>query len=222
MDETSIAANLDFAAIRDIHSIKRQINAHHGGAVIRVGGHNVKLGRGGIREIEFFVQTQQLIWGGHDVRLRSPHTLDALRALVFAGLVNENVGDEMAAAYRFLRRVEHRLQMIDDRQTHTLPDTAEGLRHVALFLGYPDTTAFAEELTLHLTRVERHYAALFEGSSPLGAADGKSEIFLQLIGKIGAQVSFDQAEIAADHSQGLAQVVRGDIGELLQFGIAAP
>ena len=164
--------NLDFAAIRDIHSIKRQINAHHGGAVIRVGGHNVKLGRGGIREIEFFVQTQQLIWGGHDVRLRSPHTLDALRALVFAGLVNENVGDEMAAAYRFLRRVEHRLQMIDDRQTHTLPDTAEGLRHVALFLGYPDTTAFAEELTLHLTRVERHYAALFEGSSPLGAADG--------------------------------------------------
>ena len=164
--------NLDFAAIRDIHAIKRQINAHHGGAEIRVAGHNVKLGRGGIREIEFFVQTQQLIWGGHDVRLRSPRTLDALRALVFAGLVNEDVGDEMAAAYRYLRRVEHRLQMIEDRQTHTLPESADELRHVALFLGYPDTQTFAEELTGHLTRVERHYAALFEGSSPLGTDEG--------------------------------------------------
>lgn len=164
--------NLDFAAIRDIHAIKRQINAHHGGAEIRVAGHNVKLGRGGIREIEFFVQTQQLIWGGHDVRLRSPRTLDALRALVFAGLVNEDVGDEMTAAYRYLRRVEHRLQMIDDRQTHTLPEDAQELHHVALFLGYPDTPAFAEELTDHLTRVERHYAALFEDSSPLGTAEG--------------------------------------------------
>src|SRR6202007_1259944 len=66
--------HLDFAAIQDIHSIKRQINAHRGGATVALGGHNVKLGRGGIREIEFFAQTQQLIWGGRFPELRSSQT----------------------------------------------------------------------------------------------------------------------------------------------------
>ena len=73
--------NLDFASIRDIHSIKRQINAHRGGSEIAVAGHNVKLGRGGIREIEFFAQTQQLIWGGKEPRLRASGTIEALESL---------------------------------------------------------------------------------------------------------------------------------------------
>jgi glutamate-ammonia-ligase adenylyltransferase len=164
--------NLDFAAIRDIHSIKRQINAHHGGAEIKVAGHNVKLGRGGIREIEFFVQTQQLIWGGHDPKLRSSRTIEALNSLMMAGLVKDDIAKDLTEAYRYLRRVEHRLQMIDDRQTHTLPEDAAELRHVAIFLGYDDTPPFAEELTDHLSRVEKHYAALFEDSTPLGTAEG--------------------------------------------------
>src|SRR3546814_10331913 len=73
--------HLEFWAIQDVHSIKRQINAHKGGSVIAVNGHNIKLGRGGIREIEFFAQTQQLIWGGREPALRTPRTVEALAAL---------------------------------------------------------------------------------------------------------------------------------------------
>src|SRR4029077_44426 len=97
--------NLDFAAIQDIHSIKRQINAHRGGGRIAVAGHNIKLGRGGIREIEFFAQTQQLIWGGRFPALRAPGTCAALEALAQAGRITAATATELIAAYRFLRTV---------------------------------------------------------------------------------------------------------------------
>ncbi len=161
--------SLDFAAIQDIHSIKRQINAHRGGAEIAVAGHNIKLGRGGIREIEFFAQTQQLIWGGREPRLRLAGTLDAIHALVQCGLVTENAERDLRDAYEFLRRVEHRLQMIADEQTQKLPDNAAGLRTLALFLGLSDADAFSMELLKHLRAVERHYAALFEDAPDLSA-----------------------------------------------------
>ncbi len=160
--------HLDFAAIQDIHSIKRQINAHHGGAEIAVAGHNIKLGRGGIREIEFFAQTQQLIWGGRDERLRAPVTRDALAALARAGHVSTRAAEELTAAYEFLRRLEHRLQMIDDRQTHELPDDEKGLAHLATFLGFAGSRELADELVGHLRRVEGHYARLFEDAPSLG------------------------------------------------------
>ncbi|MBL8659002.1 MAG: bifunctional [glutamine synthetase] adenylyltransferase/[glutamine synthetase]-adenylyl-L-tyrosine phosphorylase [Rhodospirillales bacterium] len=162
--------NLDFAAIRDIHSIKRQIHAHRGGGKIAVAGHNIKLGRGGIREIEFFVQTQQLIWGGRVPALRLTGTEEALLALVAAGKVGEAAAQELIAAYRFLRRVEHRLQMINDAQTHALPDEPAALGAVAVFLGFADRRAFAEALLHHLHNVERHYADLFEDAPALSAA----------------------------------------------------
>jgi glutamate-ammonia-ligase adenylyltransferase len=160
--------NLDFAAIQDIHSIKRQINAHRGGEKIAVAGHNVKLGRGGIREIEFFAQTQQLIWGGREPRLRTQATCDTLDALVTVGRLKPEAAIELKEAYAFLRRVEHRLQMIEDRQTHTLPSDPESLRQVAVFLGFPDVAAFSSELLGHLGRVETHYGALFEEAPSLG------------------------------------------------------
>ncbi|HEY4136441.1 MAG TPA: bifunctional [glutamine synthetase] adenylyltransferase/[glutamine synthetase]-adenylyl-L-tyrosine phosphorylase [Alphaproteobacteria bacterium] len=169
--------NLDFAAIQDIHSIKRQINAHRGGETIAVGGHNVKLGRGGIREIEFFAQTQQLIWGGRDPRLRSRATCVTLEALVSVGRVLPETARELESSYAFLRRVEHRLQMIEDHQTHTLPADEAGLRHVAVFLGYPDSAAFAAELTHHLSRVEHHYGELFEEAPDLSGGTGGSLVF---------------------------------------------
>jgi glutamate-ammonia-ligase adenylyltransferase len=159
--------HLDFAAIQDIHSIKRQINAHRGGGKIAVAGHNVKFGRGGIREIEFFAQTQQLIWGGRIPALRLSGTVAALAALAEAGRVAPEAATELTEAYRFLRRVEHRLQMIDDAQTHTLPKDAEGLRHVAVFLGFADADAFAAELLRLLHIVESHYAHLFEEAPSL-------------------------------------------------------
>jgi glutamate-ammonia-ligase adenylyltransferase len=164
--------HLDYAAIEDIHSIKRQIHAHEGHGEIAVAGHNVKLGRGGIREIEFFVQTQQLILGGRDPNLRAPSTLEALRALEGRGLVSGEAADELCRAYEFLRRLEHRLQMIEDQQTHTIPEAAEDLEHIARFMGFPSAEAFAQAVTAHLETVQRHYVHLFEQAPPLAGEAG--------------------------------------------------
>ena len=154
--------NLDFAAIRDVHSIKRQIHAHKGHQAIAVGGHDIKLGRGGIREIEFFAQTQQLIWGGRMPELRVADTVGALAALAHTGRIGPTVADTLSQSYRFLRRIEHRLQMIDDHQTQTLPPEGPELDSLAGFAGYPDAAAFHDDLTTHLRRVEAIYADLFE------------------------------------------------------------
>ena len=160
--------HLDFAAIEDIQSIKRQIYAHKGGSTVTVGGHNIKLGRGGIREVEFFAQTQQLIWGGRDPALRIPQTVSAINALVEAERVKPEAAADMISGYRFLRCLEHRLQMVDDQQTHSLPDTDEGLQAIAEFMGYPDRDSFELDLLRHLRTIESHYAELFEESGSLG------------------------------------------------------
>lgn len=164
--------HLDFAAIHDIHSIKRQINAHRGGSTIKVLDHNVKLGRGGIREIEFFAQTQQLIFGGRNPALRLRGTCETLRALADAGHVTSHTAEELVSAYGFLRRVEHRLQMIDDRQTHSLPSDEAGVAAVATFLGYDDPMTFQAELLDTLRCVESHYAHLFEEAPSLAGPGG--------------------------------------------------
>ena len=160
---------LDFAAVADIQAMKRRIDEHKGGAltagadpVARIAGHNIKLGEGGIREIEFLVQTLQLVWGGRDPALRDRTTLGALRLLTRAGHVPRLAARELAEAYRLLRQVEHRLQMIQDRQTHVLPEKPEELRRIALFLGFLGAPAFAEALIHQLTRVRVHYAAVFD------------------------------------------------------------
>ncbi len=168
--------NLDFAAIEDIHSIKRQIHAHNGHGEIAVAGHNIKLGRGGIREIEFFVQTQQLILGGRDPCLRSPATLAALEALRLRAHVSDEAARELSEAYRFFRTLEHRLQMIDDEQTHTVPKDAEGLAHIACFCSFAGTAPFGAALTQRLNIVQGHYAQLFERAAPL-AGEGGSLVF---------------------------------------------
>ena len=164
--------NLDFAAIEDIHSIKRQIHAHGGFGAIAVGGHNIKLGRGGIREIEFFAQTQQLILGGRVPALRVRGTLDALDALRARGHVEAYVASELSEAYLFLRKLEHRLQMVEDEQTHTLPKSADALTHIAYFSGFASFAEFAEALGKRLETVQAHYARLFERAPPLSAAKG--------------------------------------------------
>ena len=159
--------HLDFAAIQDVHSIKRQIAAHRKGSAIKAEGQNVKLGRGGIREIEFFAQTQQLIWGGRDARLRVRGTEDALAALVDAGRIRGEVANDLKLSYRFLRKVEHRLQMVDDKQTQTLPEDPAELDRFAAFLGYDDPKGFRGDLAHHLHTVAYHYARLFEEAPAL-------------------------------------------------------
>jgi glutamate-ammonia-ligase adenylyltransferase len=160
--------SLDFAAIEDIHSIKRQINQHklkprNEGLF----GHNVKLGQGGIREIEFYAQTQQLIFGGRDPTLRAAGTCHALRALASAHRITPEAASEMTQAYEFLRRTEHRLQMVDDQQTHTLPATEEGMSRIAGFMGFCERAAFTAELKRQLNRVHEYFVALFEKSPSL-------------------------------------------------------
>jgi glutamate-ammonia-ligase adenylyltransferase len=162
--------HLDFAAIQDIHSIKRQIHAVKGHREIAVGGHNIKIGRGGIREIEFFAQTQQLIWGGRNPELRLRQTCAAIEQLVAFGRTSRQTADDLIAAYRYLRHVEHRLQMIDDHQTQTLPPEGPDLDRLALFCGHPDTADFCETLMHHLGQVEDHYADLFEEAPALGGS----------------------------------------------------
>lgn len=160
--------HLDFAAIEDIHSIKRQIQAVKGHREVAVAGHNIKLGRGGIREVEFFAQTQQLIWGGRNPDLRCRATLDAIEALVVLGKTKRLVADSLTAAYKYLRHVEHRLQMIDDQQTQTLPPVGPALDRVALFCDHDSTPEFEFMLRYHLGRVEDYYAELFEEAPSLG------------------------------------------------------
>jgi glutamate-ammonia-ligase adenylyltransferase len=168
--------NLDFAAIADIHAMKRQINAFRGFGGIGVAGHNIKLGAGGIREIEFFVQTQQLIAGGRQRNLRTRRTLEALHRLVDYGWIKKEIADELADAYLYLRWIEHRLQMVADEQTQELPKDEARLESFARFAGYDGVAAFSAELTAVLTRVQGHYARLFERMPQL-SAEGENLVF---------------------------------------------
>lgn len=167
---------LDYAAIADVHAMKRQIHAHKGIGDISILGQNVKLGRGGIREVEFFVQTQQLIAGGRQPDLRVRDTLTALKALQARGWVQADVVADMADAYQYLRRLEHRLQMVADEQTQEMPSTQEGLERIAHFSGHESVAAFSEELRRVLETVERHYAGLFEDAPELTRA-GSNMVF---------------------------------------------
>lgn len=169
--------SLDFAAIQDIQSIKRQINAHKGGLGLQVKGHNVKLGRGGIREIEFYAQTQQLIWGGRQRELRIKPTVEALNALVEADHDTTENAHTLTQAYELLRKIEHRLQMVDDAQTHTLPEDDAGLAHIAAFSGYPTQADFERDLLATFNKVEELYAALFADEESLGTSEGGNLVF---------------------------------------------
>jgi glutamate-ammonia-ligase adenylyltransferase len=160
--------HLDFAAIADIRAMKHRMDAHKrtrlavtGPAVARLLGHDLKLGEGGIREVEFCAQTLQLVWGGRTPALRVPGTLAALRAQVEQGHLTAETLATLSEAYLFLRTAEHRLQMIADRQTHSLPETPDGLRRFAIFMGYADAEAFAALALGHLQRVHAVFLELF-------------------------------------------------------------
>ncbi|MEA2941916.1 MAG: [glutamine synthetase] adenylyltransferase / [glutamine synthetase]-adenylyl-L-tyrosine [Bradyrhizobium sp.] len=161
--------HLDFAALADVHDMKRRMQTFRGQSEISVEGHNVKVGRGGIREIEYFAQTQQLIAGGRHPELRARPTLEALTVLASSNWITFAARDELSAAYEFLRRVEHRLQMVADEQTHTLPEQVEAVERFARFFGYHSRDAFANDLLGHLKVVQGHYEKLFEGD-PAGTA----------------------------------------------------
>ncbi len=166
----------DFAAIEDVHSMKRQIHAVRGHAEIAALGHNLKLGRGGIREIEFFVQTQQLIAGGRDVDLRGHRTVDMLDMLARKDWITQETATRLTESYYFLRRLEHRLQMRLDEQTHSLPSEPDAFEALSHFAGYASVDEFTTIFTQHLSGVTQEYALLFEQSESL-SGDGGNLVF---------------------------------------------
>ena len=154
--------HLDFAAIDDVYDMLRKIRDKR--AQFTVGalpGHDLKLGPGGIREIEFFAQTRQLIMGGRDPSLRPPGTLDALAALTAAGIVAEQTRAGLSENYRVLRTVEHRLQMMEDAQTQTYPAAEAGRRRLAMLSGEAQTTRFEAALARRLGQVNDNTGEFF-------------------------------------------------------------
>lgn len=147
--------HLDFATIQDAHDMRLRIREHKGlGGRIEAAGHNMKLGQGGIREIEFFTQTRQLIAGGRDADLRVRGTVEGLARLAEKGWVPADVAAELTDHYREHRDIEHRIQMVNDAQTHSLPGSSEGLDTIARMMGAEDTAAWADRLVGRLHRVE--------------------------------------------------------------------
>ncbi len=163
----------DFYVLQQIHDIKKS-SGMRGGGELRLPGHNIKLGEGGIREIEFFTQLQQLLWGGRDARLRLRGTLNALGALEKAGWVAASDRDALGKAYVFLRTVEHRLQMTDDEQTQTLPKTPEELERLSVFCGFPSWKDLEEALKSRLETVRQAYDGLFAGEEASADDEGLS------------------------------------------------
>ncbi len=151
--------HLDFAAIQDAHDMRLAIREHKGLHGTALEGRDLKLGRGGIREIEFFTQTRQIIAGGRDPDLRVRGTVEGLARLAEAGWVGTEEAAQLSADYRAHRELEHRIQMVHDQQTHALPKDAAGIERVARLAGEGDSGAFRAQLEERLERV----AGLAEG-----------------------------------------------------------
>ena len=152
--------SLDFGAVGEIQAVSGQIRDHYPGGQNLGPGFDLKRGRGGIREVEFYTQALQLIHGGREPQLRAPATIDALTALGAAGRIDPGEAAQLADAYRLLRTIEHRLQMIDDKQTHQLPAAPEALDNVARLHGLAGGDSLVDLLRPHVESVAGHYTAL--------------------------------------------------------------
>ncbi len=164
--------SLDYPAIADIQAIKRQIHIYTVDERLDAPGANLKLGAGGIREIEFFAQTQQLILGGRDPSLRSRRTLDALDSLRRSGHLAPAVAKELKGAYVRLRNWEHRVQMILDEQTHELPEDDTQRMNVAALAGFSNLSRFDLAVSRTLRLVNAHYGELFKEAETLSSSFG--------------------------------------------------
>lgn len=161
--------HLDFAAIQDAHEMRLRIRENKGvGGAITVPGHDMKLGRGGIREIEFFTQTRQLIAGGRDESLRLRGTVEGLAALAKRDWVPSDSAAKLTEHYRAHREVEHRIQMIHDAQTHRMPKTEEGLARVACLMDL-EPAALIRQVKSRLTEVHALTEDFFAPGSGTGA-----------------------------------------------------
>ena len=163
---------LDYAAVDDIRALAKQIQAVGKRSKILAGGHDLKLGRGGIREIEFFAQVLQLVFGGRRPVLRPPGTLQALDNLARENLISREDADRLSAAYRRLRALEHRIQMLEDEQTQTVPKD-DGVRaRLAALSGQTGLADFDAGLTDLLADVHARFTDQFEDGESLATPAG--------------------------------------------------
>ncbi len=167
---------LDYDVFESLRTLHQQIRDH---ASKRSAGHperanDVKLSRGGIREIEFTVQLLQVVRGGQFPELRTRPTLDALQRVAKAGLMPQATADALSAAYVFLRQVEHRIQYLDDQQTHVLPTRDDDLAWIAQTLGFNGTCAFLSELDAHREVVAQEFDTLLGGDRDCKGCNGKN------------------------------------------------
>ncbi len=206
--------HLDFAAIEDIQSIKRQMDARTG-TTIDLPGHNIKTGIGGIREIEFFAQIHQLIWGGRMPTLRLAGTCKTLKVLAEMGLISAELAEQLSISYRFLRSVEHHLQMIDDQQTHSIPTSPEAIVQLAAFMGFTEAS-FMQTLLGHLHFVHEQFSSSFRGKNSLSSDEGKLSFTgvendpqtLETIRKMGYQNPASVSEIIQAWHHGSRRATR--------------
>ncbi|MCA1653188.1 MAG: bifunctional [glutamate--ammonia ligase]-adenylyl-L-tyrosine phosphorylase/[glutamate--ammonia-ligase] adenylyltransferase [Sphingomonadales bacterium] len=197
---------LDFGAIEEIRQVSARIRDHYSQGQAFGPGFDLKRGPGGIREVEFFTQVQQLIHGGRDPTLRAPATLEALAALSAAGHLETEVAAALARAYRALRTAEHRVQMIDDRQTHRLPVDTAALDQVARLDGRKDGAALLASLAPHVAAVGRQFDQLVD--RPRESLSRNSGHLRQELARLG----FDDVDSAerriADWRSGRARALR--------------
>ena len=176
--------HLDFAAIEDTHEMREKIRRHKGlGGPITLDGHNVKLGAGGIREIEFFAQTRQIVAGGRDPDLRQRGTVPALQALAEKGWIDAGTRDKLIRHYRLHREIEHRVQMINDAQTHDLPSSEEGMARLAHFCGTDDVAAFRSDLRERMAEVEALCEPFFKPEAPEAETPALSDKALEIVAR---------------------------------------
>ena len=175
--------SLDFGVIDEVRAISTRIRDHFAQGATIGPGYDLKRGRGGIREVEFFVQIQQMIHGGRDASVRCGATLDAISALVAAGRLPAETARQLRDAYRWLRTVEHRLQMVDDAQTHTLPADENALDNVAQLDGLKDGDELVALLAPHVEQA----GTIFDGLAPdaLGQLSSDPDILERELAAMG-------------------------------------
>jgi glutamate-ammonia-ligase adenylyltransferase len=198
--------SLDFGVIEDVRQISARIRDHFSQHAMIGRGFDLKRGRGGIREVEFFVQIQQMIHGGRDSSVRVPATLDAIAALSAAGRLEESVAANLASAYRLLRTVEHRVQMVDDAQTHFLPADPAALDNVAQLDGLADGDALLERLRPEVEQA----GSIFDGLAPddRGQLSNDPDLLKSELVQIGFDPPADAARHIADWRSGKARSLR--------------
>jgi len=175
--------SLDYGAVSEIREISHRIRDHHSQGQTFGGGYDLKRGRGGIREVEFFTQIHQLIYGGREPSLRQPATVAALAALAEAGRVDQAIADELSQAYRLYRAIEHRLQMVEDQQTHRLPRDPAALDAVARLHGLGGGGELLAQLAPHVEAVGAQYDTLLgDGAAGLPRDAARLETVLAAAG----------------------------------------